>query len=61
MLEDFKLSSFITENTPDVQMFFWLRYIRHTEYGKLIAMLKVMWLTIVKVILYRDMWQAMYG
>jgi len=35
MLEAFfSLSSLITENTVDVQMFLWLRCIPHTEYSK---------------------------
>jgi hypothetical protein len=51
MLEAFfSLSSLITENTVDVQMFLWLRYIPHTEYGKSTAMKRV----IIKGILYRE-------
>jgi hypothetical protein len=46
----FSPSSSITEKTGDVQMFLWLLCIPHTEYGKSIAMERV----IIKGILFRE-------
>jgi hypothetical protein len=46
----FSLSSSIIEKRVDVQMFLWLPCIPHTEYGKSIAMKRV----IIKGILYRE-------
>jgi len=46
----FSLSSLITKNIVDAQMFLWLRCIPHTEYGKSIATERV----IIKGILYRE-------
>jgi hypothetical protein len=46
----FSLSSLITENTFDVQMFLWVPCIPHSEYGTSIAMEIV----IIKGILYRE-------